>query len=80
MLPLPTKATIEAMNVSTDRCHPFRTYNDRNRFRQFRFTQRNTVVDIDDVGRNVEISNGMGSLRHSCLGYSLLLGDFDILI
>ena len=34
MLPLPTEATIEAMNVSTDRRHPFHTYNDRNRFRQ----------------------------------------------
>ena len=28
MLPLPAKATIEAMNVSTDRHHPFHTYND----------------------------------------------------
>ena len=28
MLPLPTEATIEAMNVSTDRRHPFHTYND----------------------------------------------------
>ena len=34
MLLLPTGATIEAMNVSTDRRHPFHTYNDRNRFRQ----------------------------------------------
>ena len=70
MLPLLTEATIEAMNVSRDQGHPFHIYNDCNRFRQFGFTQRNTVVDIDDVGRNVEISNGMGSLRHSCLGYS----------
>ena len=64
MLPLPTEATIEAMNVSTDRRHPFYTYNDRNRFRQFGFTQQNIVVDIDDVERDMEISNGKGSLRH----------------
>ena len=64
MLPLPTEATIEAMNVSTDRRHPFHTYNDRNRLRQFGFTQRNIVVDIDDVERNMKISNGKGSLRH----------------
>ena len=62
MLPLPTETTIEAMNVSTDRRHPFHAYNDRNRFRQFGFTQ-NIVVDIDDVERDMEISNGKGSLR-----------------
>ena len=28
MLPLPTEATIQAMNVSTDRRHPFHTYKD----------------------------------------------------
>ena len=61
MLPLPTEATIEAMNVSTDRRHPFQTHNDRNRFRQFGFTQENI---IDDVERDMEISNGKGSLRH----------------
>ena len=70
MLLLPTEATIDPMNVSTDRRHPFHTYNDRNRFRQFGFTQRNIVVDIDDVERNMEISNGKGSLRHECLGYN----------
>ena len=58
------------MNVSTDQRHPFYTYNDRNRFRQFGFTQQNIVVDIDDVERDMEISNGKGSLRHWCLGYS----------
>ena len=63
MLPLPTEATIETVNVSTDRRHPFRTYNDRSRFRQFGFTQENFVVDIDDVERDMEISNGKGSLR-----------------
>ena len=63
MLPLPTEATVEAMNVSTDRRHPFHTYNDRNRFRQFGFTQQNIVVDIDDIERDMEISNGKGSLR-----------------
>ena len=62
MLLLPTEATIEAMNVSTDRRHPFHTYVDRNRFIQFGFTQQNIVVDIDDVERDVEISNGKGSL------------------
>ena len=61
MLLLPTEATTEAMNVSTHRCHPFYTYNDRNRFRQFGFTQENI---IDDVERDMEISNGKGSLRH----------------
>ena len=64
MLPLLTEATIKAMNVSTDRRHPFHTYNDRNRFRQFGFTQQDNVVDIDDVERDMEISNGKGSLRH----------------
>ena len=64
MLPLPTEATIEAMNDSTDQRHPFYTYNDRNRFRQFGFTQRNIVVDKDDVERDMEISNGKGSLKH----------------
>ena len=63
MLLLPTEATIEAPNVSTDRRHPFHTYNDHNRFRQFRFTQQKIVVDIDDVERNMEISSGKGSLR-----------------
>ena len=64
MVPLPTEAPIEAMNVSLDRRHPFHTYNDRNRFRQFGFTQQKIVVDIDDVERDMEISNGKGSLRH----------------
>ena len=54
MLPLPTEATIEAMNVSADRRHPFHAYNDRNRFMQFGFTQQNVVVDIDDVERDME--------------------------
>ena len=70
MLPLPTEATIAAMNVLTDRRHPFHAYNDRNRFRHFRFTQQNIVVNIDDVERNMEISNGKGSLRHWRLGYN----------
>ena len=64
MLPLLTEATIEAMNVSMDQCHPFHTYNDHNRFRPFEFTQRNFEVDTDDVERNIKISNGKGSLRH----------------
>ena len=64
MLPLPTEATIEAMNVSADRRHPFHAYNDRNRFMQFGFTQQNIVVDLDDVERDTEISNGKRSLRH----------------
>ena len=64
MLPLPTEATILALNISTDRRHPFHTYNDHNRFRQyFGFTQQNIVVDIDDIERDMEISNGKGSLR-----------------
>ena len=62
MLPLPTKATIAAVNVSTDRRHPFHIYNDRDRFRQFGFTQQNIVVNIDDVERDTEISKGKGSL------------------
>ena len=60
MLPLPTEATIEAMNVSMDRCHPFHTFSDCNRFRQFGFTQQNILVDIDDVERDMEMSNGKG--------------------
>ena len=64
MLPLPTEATIEAMNVSTDRRRPFHTYNDRNRFRQFGFTQQNIVVYLDDVERDMKNSSGKGSLRH----------------
>ena len=54
MLPLPTEATIEAMNVSTDRRHPFHTYKGRNRFRQFGFAQQNIVVDGNDVERDME--------------------------
>ena len=77
MLPLRTEATIEAMNVSTDRRHLFHTYNDRNRFGQFGFTQQNIGVDIDDMA----ISNGKGSLRHCRLRLqSMFLSDFDILI
>ena len=34
MRPLPTEATIEAMNVSTDRCHPFHAYEKRKKRRQ----------------------------------------------
>ena len=64
MLPLPTDATIEAMNVCTDRRHPFYTYIDLSQFGRFGFTQQNIVVDIDDVERDVEISNGQKSLRH----------------
>ena len=64
MLPLPTEAATEAMNVSTDRRHPFHTCNDRNRFRQFGFTRENIVVDINDVERDMGISNGKGSLGH----------------
>ena len=73
MLPLLTEATIEAMNVSTDRRHPFHTCNDRKWFRQFWFTHQNIVVDIDDMERDMEISSGKGSLRHWCLGYSQYL-------
>ena len=62
MLPLPTEATTEAMNVSTDRRHPFHTYNDHNRFRQIGFTQQNIVVNIDDVETDTKISNGNGLL------------------
>ena len=68
MLPLPTGNV--SMDVSTDRRHPFHTYNDRNRFRQFGFTQENILVDIEDVERDMQTSNGKRSLRHWCLGYS----------
>ena len=64
MLPLLTEASIEAMNVSTDRRHPFHTYSDHNRCRQFEFTQQNFEVDMDDMERDTEILNGKGSLRH----------------
>ena len=62
MLPLPTEATIEAMNASTDRRHLFHTCNDRNRFRQIGFTQQSIVVNIDDVETDTKISNGNGLL------------------
>ena len=64
MLPLPTEAAVEAMNVSTDRRHPFHTYNDRNRVIQFKFIQQNILVNMDDVEGDMEILNGKGSLRH----------------
>ena len=60
MLPLPTEATIETMNGSTDRRYPLHTYNDHSWFRQFEFTQQNVVVNLDDVERVMEISNGKG--------------------
>ena len=63
MLPLPTEATIEAMNVSMDWRHPLHTYNDGSRFRQFGFTQQNIVVDIDDMESDMEALNGKGSWR-----------------
>ena len=64
MLLLPTETTIEAVNVCTDRRHPFHTDHDHNRFRRFGFTQQNIVVNIDNVERDMEILNGKGSLRH----------------
>ena len=64
MQPLPTNTTSEAMNVSTDRRHPFHTYNDHNRFRQFGITQQSIVVNIDDEERDTDISDGEGSLIH----------------
>ena len=78
MLSLPTEATIEAMNVSTDRRHPFHTYNDHNIFRQFWFRQHNIVVNIDDVERDTEISSGKGSLRHWRLDYSQYFSEISI--
>ena len=49
MLPLTTKATTEALNVSMDRRHPFNTWNDRTRFRQFGFTQQNILIECADL-------------------------------
>ena len=63
MLPLPTEATSDAVNVSTERHHPTHAY-DRNQFRQFGFTRENIVVDINGVERDMGISNGKGSLSH----------------
>ena len=67
MLPLPTFATIEAMDVSTDRRYPFHTYNDDNLFRQFGITtkkqNKNIVISTDNVDSDIEISNAKGSLR-----------------
>ena len=81
MLPLPTEATIEAMNYSTGGRHLFHTYNGRNWFRQFGFTQQNIKVDMEDMERDMEIWNGKGSRRHWCPGYSQCFSsDFDILI
>ena len=78
MLPLPTEATFEAMNVSTDRRHLFYTYNDSSRVRQSGFTQQNIVVDIDDVERDMEISSGKGSLWLWYLGYSKCFSEISI--
>ena len=70
MLPLPTEATVEAMNISMDRRHPFHTCNGNySLFRQFGFTQQIIVVNTHDVERYMEISNGKGSLRHRRLWY-----------
>ena len=69
MLPLPTEATIKVMNISIDRCNPSHIYNDYNLFRQFRFTQQSVAVNTDDEQRNMEISNGNGSLRRWRLCY-----------
>ena len=63
MLPLPTEATTAAMNVSTDRRHPFHTNDDHNRFKQFGLAQPNIVVNVDDVEKDTEISDEKGSLR-----------------
>ena len=64
MLPLLTEATFMAINISMDQCHPFHTYNDHNLFGQLGFTQQNSIVTVDNVERDTEISNGKGSLRH----------------
>ena len=64
-MPSLTEATmVTAMNVSIDRPHPHHAYDDHNRFRQFGFIKQNIVVNIDDVERGMEITNGKGSLRH----------------
>ena len=82
MLPLPTEATIQAMNVFTDRRHPFHTYNGRNRFRQLFWIH--TTKHRSRHRRRGE--------RHGILEWrgvietlmprvqSVFLGDFDILI
>ena len=70
MLLLPTEVTAEVMNVSMDQHRPFHTYNDHNLFRQFGFTQQNIIVNTDGVERDMEISNGKGSLRHWRLCYN----------
>ena len=62
MLPLSTEATTEAMNISTDQHHPFHTYNNHNLFGQIGCTQQNTIVNTDNVERDME--KGMGSMRH----------------
>ena len=67
MLPLSTEVTTEALNVSTDRRHPFYTYDDHNLFRQFRFTQQNIIVNTDDVERDMGISNALEEIDPSFL-------------
>ena len=86
MLPLLTEATIEAMDISTDQCHPIHTYDDHNLFRQCGFTQQNIVVNTDNVKRDMEISNWKGSLKFVLLLtivpllQSMLPSDFDVLM
>ena len=81
MLPLPTEATSEAMNISTNRRHRFNSHNDHNRFRQFGFTQQSITVIIDKRG------GGHGNLEWKGVIETLspLLqfnasSDFDILM
>ena len=60
MLSLPTDATVEAMNIPTDRRHSFHTYSDHSSFRQFAFTERNIVVNTDNVERDWKSRTGRG--------------------
>ena len=78
MLPLPTEAAVEAMNVFTDRRHPFNTYNDRKRFSQFGFTHRSRHRRRGEKHRNLEWKGVIETLTSRL--QSVLLSDFDILI
>ena len=82
MLTLPTEATIEAMNVSTDRRHPFHTYNDRNRFRQLFWIHttkhRSRHRRRGERHGNLEWKGVIETLTLRL--QSMLLNDFDILM
>ena len=80
MLPLQTEATIEAMNISTDRRHPGHTYNNHNLFRHLIHTtkHRSQHRRRREGHENLEWEEVFERLTP--LLHSMLLGDFDNLM